>query len=183
MITGYPSIQRDSTVTMAMVTSPGGVPFKQLASQATHSMAALSGTPVGGCSEASSTDWGSPADPTGPCGDYFPIIHMQGNVSLPAGTRGQGILLVEGDLTLSGDVAYYGLIVVLGRLDVNGLANRLRGAVYAREALLDAGGASTNPMIYNTSCVMDRVRAAHPELGSGVQPVSSRSWIDLSGTD
>jgi hypothetical protein len=30
---------------------------------------------------------------------------------------------------------------------------------------------------------MDRVRAAHPELGSGVHPVSSRSWLDLSGMD
>lgn len=181
-ITGFPSIQQDSSVTLATIAEPGGIPFKTLASQADHTLGTLGGTPTGGCSSGP-LDWGSPSDPTGPCGDHFPIIHLQAGASLPPGTRGQGILLVEGDLTLSGDVAYYGMIVVLGRLQITGLANRIRGAVYAQDASLDAGGASTNPMIYNTSCVMDRVRAAHPELGSGVHPVSSRSWLDLSGMD
>jgi len=183
MIRGLPAILTDASVGVSTLDEPAGLPYTALAAAADHTISALGATPLGGCVTSNPAHWGDPTNPTGSCGDHFPIVHFKGDLTLPSGTRGQGILLVDGDLTLPGDVHYYGLVVVRGTLKMTGQANRVRGAVYARFAVLDAGGVVTNTMIYNVSCVLDRVRAAHPELGSGVHPVASRSWVDLSGTN
>jgi hypothetical protein len=181
LVSGYPSVLVDPSVGLWTIATPGGVEFKTLRLEATHTFSSFDGTPApGACDPTNTSNWGAPNDPTGPCGDYFPIIHVGGSAVLNPGTRAQGILLVEGDLSILGNVDFYGMIVVLGNLTAEGDAIRIRGTVYANDAILNS---STNPLIYNTSCVMDRVRAAHPELGSGVHPVSSRSWLDLSGMD
>ena len=53
------------------------------------------------CDTKVETNWGEPTVPGDPCFDYFPIIYHNGNLKLQGG-RGQGILLVEGDLVASG---------------------------------------------------------------------------------
>lgn len=183
IVSGVPSVLGDPGISASVLDQPAGADYKVLAEAALHTFPGFTGTPFdGGCDTANPLNWGNVSYPTGDCGDHFPIIHVSGDAILEPGSRGQGILLVDGNLILSGNVYYYGLVVVRGRLTMTGDDNRIRGAAYAGSAVLDAGGSFTNPMLYNVSCVIDRLRAAHPELGEGVRPVSSRSWVDLSGT-
>ena len=48
------------------------------------------------------TNWGAPTVKTSPCFNYFPIIYHYGRPQLSGSGAGQGILLVEGNLTVTG---------------------------------------------------------------------------------
>ncbi len=69
-----------------------------------------------------STNWGESlrsASYVAGCTNYFPIVYASGSLSLNGG-RGQGVLIVNGDLTINGTFAYDGLILVKGNLKANG---------------------------------------------------------------
>src|SRR6185369_379883 len=71
----------------------------------------------GVCNKASAMNWGDPVRhaPAAACETYFPIIHITGNATLSTGT-GQGILLVDGDLTKSGNFSFYGVVIARGTI-------------------------------------------------------------------
>jgi hypothetical protein len=56
----------------------------------------------GMCVTSDPDNWGDPLNPGQPCGSYFPIIHIDGDVNMRGASVGQGILLVDGDFTMSG---------------------------------------------------------------------------------
>jgi type II secretory pathway pseudopilin PulG len=66
------------------------------------------------CDLSVNMNWGEPfrlgTDHVKGCEDYFPIIYFSGSATLTKG-RGQGILLVNGDLRTVGNVQWYGLII------------------------------------------------------------------------
>jgi hypothetical protein len=64
--------------------------------------------------------------PTAAQMNSWPVIRVNGNLTLP--TDGKGILIVTGDLTLSGSANWDGLILVGGTLTSNG-NNHTKGAV------------------------------------------------------
>jgi hypothetical protein len=71
--------------------------------------------------------------PTWPTAGQFnswPIVRVNGDLTDPGypGTGGKGILIVTGDLTISGNDTWDGLILIGGRLTSNG-NNTVRGAV------------------------------------------------------
>ena len=127
------------------------------------------------------TNWGEPmlAD-ADPCFNYFPIIYHYGNLKLQGG-RGQGILLVEGDLTATGGMVFYGPVFVTGTLSTTGNSGqgaKFFGGVIAGNVALDdltklAGGA----LVSYSSCAVKRALAelghAHAvrraELGAALQ--------------
>lgn len=78
---------------------------------------------------AEPTNWGDPYRPS-PCAGWLPLVRVRGNLDRPAG-RGQGMLLVDGDLTLGGNFEFHGVVVVLGRLRATGVGNRVVGAILA----------------------------------------------------
>lgn len=82
-----------------------------------------------------SSNWGEPLRGGGTvagCYGYFPIIYASGNLSLQNG-RGQGILLVDGNLKINGNFTFVGLILV--RDDFEALGNMsLHGAVMSRNS-------------------------------------------------
>lgn len=80
------------------------------------------------CITANPTNWGDPYDRSGDCGNYFPLVYSTGDLQLLEG-RGQGILVVDGDLVLEAGVEYNGLVLLTGSLLSNGA--RLFGAVVA----------------------------------------------------
>ena len=180
-ITGSPRLLASPSVNASTLARPAGLDYAALVKAADISISGLGATPIGGCDPKDPASWGDPMNATGTCGDHFPIIHVSNSLTLPPGTRGQGILLVDGDLRFAGDAYFYGLVVTQGGLEMTGTNNRIRGAAYAAKASLQVGY-DVNPTIANVSCAFDRIRSAHPELGGGVYPVSSRSWVDLSGT-
>ncbi len=126
------------------------------------------------------TNWGEPTPvlSTDPCFDYFPIIYHYGNLKLQGG-RGQGILLVEGDLTASGGMVFYGPVFVTGTLSTTGNSGqgaKFFGGVIAGNVALDdltklAGGA----LVSYSSCAVKRA------LANSATPTqfAERSWVQL----
>jgi hypothetical protein len=77
----------------------------------------ISPLPVGtatSCDSNASDNWGEPLRSgngyVAGCIDYFPIIYSSTSLQLSHG-RGQGILLVNGDVKLTGNFQWYGLII------------------------------------------------------------------------
>ncbi|HUR93861.1 MAG TPA: hypothetical protein VMY76_04730, partial [Gemmatimonadales bacterium] len=91
------------------------------------------------CDTSNQVNWGEPTVKTDPCFDYFPIIYYKGDLKLQ-GDRGQGILLVEGDLTITGSMIFYGPVFVTGVLSAAGNNKegaKFYGGVSAGNVLLD----------------------------------------------
>jgi hypothetical protein len=68
-----------------------------------------------GCDLAAAGNWGAPRRPWSRCGGYFPLIFAPGDLHITGGA-GQGVLVVRGDLTISGDAEFFGAVLVEGRL-------------------------------------------------------------------
>jgi Tfp pilus assembly protein PilX len=130
------------------------------------------------CDTSVQTNWGEPALDTDPCFDYFPIIYHYGNLALQGG-RGQGILLVEGDLTATGGMVFYGPVFVTGTLSTSGNKSqgaKFYGGVIAGNVALDdltklAGGA----LVTYSSCAIKRALDNTATPG----PLAERSWVQL----
>jgi hypothetical protein len=130
------------------------------------------------CNKGVETNWGEPVLKTDPCFNYFPIIYHNGDLKLQGG-RGQGILLVEGDLTATGGMVFYGPVFVTGTLSTSGNSGqgaKFYGGVIAGNVALDdltklAGGA----LVSYSSCAIKRALQ-----GSATPSVlSERSWAQL----
>lgn len=51
--------------------------------------------------------------------NYWPVIRVNGDLAMPS-TGGQGTLIVMGDLTMSGDNLWHGILLVGGKMTSNG---------------------------------------------------------------
>jgi hypothetical protein len=101
----------------------------------------------------------------GECGDHFPHVHSGGDLKVSGG-RGQGMLVVDGDLELVGGFVFAGVIVVRGRLRIGGIGTAVTGAVVVaneEQGLIAIGGTA---VIRYSKCAIDRALAASgsPEL-------------------
>ena len=131
------------------------------------------------CNKANSLNWGEPWYPASPasasvCQNWFPIIYRPGNLKLQGG-RGQGILLVDGDLELSGGVEFFGIVIVSGRLKTTGNGNKINGAVMARNVDLDDNFIGGTPTVNYSTCAITRALQA----SAVVIPLNSRAWAQL----
>lgn len=154
--------------------------FHELASQATLNLAGgtwQTGPVTVGtvCNHSAPGNWGEPESLPGPCGSYLPIVHVAGDLDLVPG-RGQGILLVEGDLRVTAPYVFAGLIMVRGGLDVapGDSAARLNGAVFAG----GVGSRTTPPAVLSitySKCLVSKALLSSGQL----IPLRSRSWKAL----
>jgi hypothetical protein len=179
---GEPPSQLDSTLNASQMRSD----FDKLKALATLTLAsanpaatapAYTGNPPK-CNKAVETNWGEPLLKTDPCFNYFPIIYHNGDLKLQGG-RGQGVLLVEGDLTATGGMVFYGPVYVTGTLSTSGNSGqgaKFFGGVIAGNVALDdltklAGGA----LVSYSSCAIKRALQ-----GSATPSVlAERSWAQL----
>ena len=119
-------------------------------------------------------NWGDGNDRTSPCGAYFPTIWLKGTgTSSITGGQGQGVLLVDGDLAVSGSFTFYGFVAVRGTLTVApGASADIYGTVSATGA--DLTGSGTLSVSWSSCAVTDAL------LGAGVAALNrSRSWVPL----
>ena len=119
-----------------------------------------------------STNWGEPlrsASYVAGCTNYFPIVYASGSLSISGG-RGQGVLMVEGDLTINGNFSYNGLILVKGDLRANGTLD-VFGAVLTQGATDILGNANFS----YSSCA---VSSAFAGL-STPRRTKQRSWAQM----
>ncbi|HXV85143.1 MAG TPA: hypothetical protein VD793_00510 [Gemmatimonadales bacterium] len=126
------------------------------------------------CNAADPANWGDPLPGAGPCGRYFPVVWIEGDATLH-GLRGQGVLLVNGNLGLRGAFLFHGAVLVAGALTSDGTGGQVVGAVTVLgqdsswSALLGAGG------IAYSSCAVSRSLSSSARL----RPLTSRGWLDL----
>ena len=133
------------------------------------------------CDTSDPSNWGEPrrSDATSvhACRHYFPIVYARGpRLTIAAGGRGQGILLVDGDLEITGDFDFSGLVVVRGGVRISAARTRVTGGVMAAGA--SAGnrnviaGATT---IQYSSCALKEALSA----AAFAEPLGQRSWVQV----
>lgn len=133
----------------------------------------------GACDTSVSTNWGAPVHsvPANPCENYFPIIYAKGtNGTLKLnGNKGQGILLVDGDLVIAGGFEFYGPVIVRGRLISEGTGGKLNGGVMAANVDLESMLVSGNSTITYSSCAISRA------IGPLASPrrMAERAWTEV----
>ena len=97
-----------------------------------------------------------------------------GDLQVTGGT-GQGILLVNGDLSVAGGFQFFGVVIVTGHLKTTGTGGHFTGGVLAQNVDLEQNTVLGNAVISYSSC------AAGMAMKSVASPVlaRSRSWVDL----
>ena len=179
-----PLTQHDTSVVDSLFTNPlndlKAVRDIDLVNETNNGMApSTTGSPAR-CNRSDPLNWGEPwrAPFVGVipvCQNYFPVIYRNGNLKLQNG-RGEGVLLVEGDLEVRGNFEFTGLIIVTGQLKSNGTGNKITGGVLAQNA--DLGDLSVligDPVANYSSCAISKALSASASL----RPLAERSWAQL----
>lgn len=131
------------------------------------------------CDKTAPFNFGEPTREVGSitqCYMYYPIVHgTGGSTKFAAGSRGQGILLVDGDLELVGDFEWSGLIIVRGKIKMTGTGNKLSGAVLAEGVDVNTGGSiGGDATILYSKCAIENAMFA----AATPSPVS-RGWSQI----
>lgn len=109
------------------------------------------------------------------CEDYFPIIYVNGQVNLSKG-RGQGILLVNGDVRLNGNFQWFGLIIA--RDDIvkgNGTFDMWGSAMSRNANVLDDNSITGNSYFRWSKCAVESALRGSAILTR----TKERSWAQL----
>lgn len=136
-------------------------------------------TTGGICQSGVSTNWGDPSrsTPTGACESYFPIIYISdaGGTTHITGGKGQGILLVEGDLLVDGGFQWYGPVIARGHVSTQGTGGHFNGSVMAADVDLELNSVLGNALVTYSSCaISDALK------GAGVpKKLTQRSWAEM----
>lgn len=192
-----PPIVRDATLDSASFLKFGSTNYAELASEADKTIAA--GTTLSQvqptinasstCKTSDLQNWGEPGTTDShatiyhQCDQYFPIIHALGDLHI-TGARGQGILLVDGNLDISGGFDFWGVTVVRGTVSTSGTGGHFYGTVLAFDkGNLDYDNVSTGNSVVNYStCAIQRA-SANVEGFNYAVPIKAHSWIDLTATN
>jgi hypothetical protein len=132
----------------------------------------------GKCDYTRLTNWGDPNHVGGgACTSYYPIIYYPGNATLTGGT-GQGILLVEGNLSVAGLFKFYGPVIVRGRLRTEGTGGHFNGAVMAANVELEKTETNSllgNAVVNYSACAVEKA----VQSAGRAKPVIQRGWAEM----
>src|SRR5713101_535568 len=181
-VLGNPPVKGDTSVNSNTFSQFGDVSYTSLAASATLQLPGgnYQTQPVvtgGVCDKTQALNWGDGENPSQPCGNYFPIIHIAGNVTLN-GVQGQGVLLVDGDLNIQGSYVFYGVVIVQGSIQSAGGGStdaHFYGAVMGKDVSLSTQTLSGNATLQYSKCSITNSL----EVTSVVTPVRSRCWSQL----
>ena len=181
-VTGTPPVVNDPTIADSSFTTFGGATYTQLAARATITLDGgnlqIQPEVAGGvCDKTVLTNWGDGDNPTGPCGNYFPIIHVTGSMTVN-GVQGQGILLVDGDFMVNGSFNFYGIVIIQGDLKTAGGGTseaHFWGGVLAKNADLSTQNLSGHATLNFSGCAILAALQAQSPIGL----MRSRGWVQL----
>ena len=189
-IEGFPDkvVANDPTITSATFQNFLDYTYNTLSSQPNVKLLDLD-TPYNGilpmldgagdCDKGQPFNFGEPWRGVGTvpaCTDYYPVVHGTGGTTyFAAGNRGQGILLVDGDLELVGGFEWVGLIIVRGKMKITGTGNKITGAILTEGVALDeAGTIGGNAEIRFSRCAINNA------MNGAAQPAPvSRGWTQM----
>jgi len=137
----------------------------------------------GSCMRGELLNWGAPIHtvPANPCENYFPIIYAKTSTSgvlKLSGGKGQGILLVDGDLEISGGFEFYGPVIVRGRIKATGTSGggKLHGGVMAANVeITDDGQILGDATISYSSCAIEKAIAG----SANPRRLVERAWTEV----
>jgi Tfp pilus assembly protein PilX len=134
----------------------------------------------GSCNTGLESNWGEPVysnTVTASCQNYFPIIHARntGGVLKITGGRGQGILLVDGNLEIEGGFEFYGPVIVRGYFKTAGTGGKVTGGVMAANVELEQNVVLGNATVRYSNCVIEKAKRA----AASPRRLAHRAWVDL----
>lgn len=180
---GNPPTQQDTAINNNTFDQFGDISYADLAARANVKLPAGLYEPIqpstagGVCNRNDPLNWGDGQNHLGACGSYFPIVHVAGDLALK-NWQGQGILLVDGNLTVTGQFEYFGIVIVKGILVTSGggaAAAHFHGTVLAKNqnnAMSDIAGAAK---VRFSKCAI--VQALNATSNGAL--ARSRSWVRL----
>jgi len=193
-IAGSPKIQPDATINDSTFFKFGDQDWNALIAMATKVYGTYGGplievgplttiAPVGTattCNTGAQDNWGEPGNPPPTftvlgCRNYFPVTYVNGNLKITGG-RGQGVLLVEGNLDVQGGFKFYGPVVVRGILTTQGTGGHFNGGVMAANVNLSASTVLGNAVITYSSCAV----ASALQGASTPRLLGRRSWAEIT---
>lgn len=129
-----------------------------------------------------SENWGEPLRVSGGgntyiagCKDYFPIIYASGSIGLSKG-RGQGILLVNGDVRLNGNFQWFGLIIARDDIVKGNGTFDMWGSVMSRNAdVTDPNSITGNSNFQWSKCAVESALRGSAILTR----TRERSWAQI----
>jgi len=132
------------------------------------------------CNTGDPNNWGEPDRAAGyvkACSTYFPIIYSSGTqLQMASNARGQGLLLIDGDLVISGSFEFSGLIVAKGGIKISGTGNKITGALLAQDvAIDDQNSISGNTTLQFSSCALNKAIQG----SAFAEPLVYRSWVQM----
>lgn len=135
----------------------------------------MTGSPLR-CDTAEPFNWGDAGRSASPgiCESHFPLIHASGDLHVDGG-GGQGVLLVEGNLRVTGSFTFHGPVIVRGTLQVDGAEARLVGSVMVANARGGRSVVAGSASIIHSSCaIATALRGATPPTAA-----PERAWAEL----
>ena len=117
--------------------------------------------PVGtatSCDQSGQFNWGEPNRPGTVigCYGYYPIIYSASSLKINGNGRGQGILLINGDLEINGTFSFYGVVVVRDDITKGNGTATIYGAVFAANVDLDdANIVNGNKTVLYSKCAVE----------------------------
>lgn len=129
------------------------------------------------CNTGDQLNWGDGTASDG-CSTYFPIIHITGNVTLN-GVQGQGILLVDGNISVQGSYQFFGITIAKGSIGSAGggsTSAHFYGATMAQDVNLSTTNSLSGKatLLYSSCAVQTAINNV-----SVVALIKSRSWVQL----
>jgi hypothetical protein len=179
-VEGDPKVDEDPTINDSTLTTFGDATFDDWEALATKWITGgtrkiePSLTASGTCNTADPNNWGSPLTPMLPCGNYFPIVWVEGDLNIN-GVQGQGVLLVNGNLDVQGNFEFFGPVLVRGTLSTQGTGGHFNGGVIAANVNLEQNTVLGNAVINYSSCALAKALAN----SAPAAPLRSRSWANL----
>jgi len=182
-VQGNPPVVNDPSINNNTFTNFGGATYDQLAARATITLppgnykTAPSFNGDGTCNRNDQSNWGDGVNPTSACGNYFPIIHVTGDITIN-GDQGQGVLLVDGTLTVQGSYQFFGIAIMQNDIKTSGGGNtdaHFWGGVMAKNADLGTQSLSGKATLNYSSCsILTALQAT-----SAISMMRSRGWVQL----
>ncbi|MGH7631217.1 MAG: pilus assembly PilX family protein [Gemmatimonadales bacterium] len=188
----WPSVETNQgDITDDTFSAFGDVTYTQMAANASIQFAAYQNGPyqptptvtaTNRCNYGDLYNWGEPWRTAGyiaPCENYFPTIHAAGNLHLSGGSRGQGILLVDGDLTITGGFQFYGLVIAKGAVDLGGTGSdggKVFGGLFSQNIEInDQSIIHGNASVQYSNCAILRALTG----GALPVPISGHAWTQV----
>jgi hypothetical protein len=127
----------------------------------------------GVCDTGRSDNWGDPTR-MGACESWLPIVHAAGDLSIDGGS-GQGVLVVDGDLSVGGGFQFTGAVIVHGTVAVGGGGASFSGGVIANGLIADVRSDGGPSVVHRSSCAVGAALLA----AGALLPVSERAWASV----